>query len=68
MLFNELFDLENDVSEENDLAAQRPAVARRLLVDLQGWIEETGADLSIDSDTGQEIVSPREFAETLPRP
>lgn len=64
----ELFDLENDVSEVNDLATQRPAVARRLLVDLQGWIEETGADLSIDSDTGQEIVSPREFAETLPRP
>ena len=61
----ELYDLSIDLSEWNDLAAERPDVAHRLLTDLDDWIEETGADLSIDVETDQAIMAPREFAKAI---
>ena len=61
----ELYDLANDLSERHDLAAERPAVARGLLLDLQSWIDDTGADLSIDLETNAEIISPAAFARSL---
>lgn len=39
----ELFDLSTDISEEHDLAAEQPDVAKRLLDALEEWKAETGA-------------------------
>ena len=61
----ELYDLEHDLSEQNDLASERPAIAKGLLLDLQTWIDDTGADLSINTETNTEITSPTDFARTL---
>ena len=61
----ELYDLATDLSERNDLAAERPSVARKLLIDLQEWVDATGAELSIDTGTDAEIASPADFARTL---
>ena len=63
----ELYDLAADLSETRDLASERPAIAERLLDDLQAWIEDTGADLSIDTATNTEITSPADFARTMNR-
>lgn len=61
----ELYDLVDDLSEENDLAMKHPLTAVELLHDLQAWIDDTGADLSIDSETSAEIMSPADFARSL---
>jgi hypothetical protein len=40
---NELFHLENDLSEQHDLAAQMPEKVAELMADLQAWWKETDA-------------------------
>jgi arylsulfatase A len=39
----ELFDLENDLSEKRNLAAEKPELAAELVGELQDWREEVGA-------------------------
>jgi len=39
----ELYDLEADLSEERDLAAELPKVATKLRAQLEAWLDETGA-------------------------
>lgn len=39
----ELYDLEADIGEENDLAKQRPEMTKRLRTKLQDWLRQTGA-------------------------
>ncbi len=40
---NELFNLAEDISEEHDLAAERPEKVAELLADLQAWWKATDA-------------------------
>ncbi len=40
----ELYDLNEDLGETNNLAQRRPAVARRLLAELRAWRDSVGAD------------------------
>ena len=58
----ELYDLQTDLGEARDLAAERPEVTRRLLRELDGWIDRIGADLSIDIESERPIPRPAEFA------
>ena len=60
----EVYDLEEDIGEGTDLASSRPDLVRALLLDLQAWIDDTGARLSIDVETGNEIESPAAHAAT----
>ena len=41
----ELYDIQHDVGEEHDLAAERPDVVARLAKALQDWLDQTGARL-----------------------
>ena len=59
----ELYDLAQDLGEENDLAASHPEKVLELARHMQAWIEDTGAQLSIDKRTGEEVESPLETAE-----
>lgn len=43
----ELYDLRRDIGEAKDLAAVRPALAARLLKDLNHWLEENNAPLPV---------------------
>jgi len=38
-----LFNLRDDLSEENDLAEEMPSKARRLHDELMGWVKDTNA-------------------------
>jgi len=38
-----LFDLGNDLSENNDLAAQQPERVKTMQADIERWAEEVGA-------------------------
>ncbi|MGA1631913.1 MAG: sulfatase [Phycisphaerales bacterium] len=61
----ELYDLAADLSETNDLAASHPELARALLLELDAWMAETGANLSIDRSTGEPVPRPAAFATTI---
>ena len=61
----ELYDLAADLGETTDLAASRPEVARRLLLELDAWMTATGANLSIDLATGEPITRPAAFAASI---
>ncbi len=41
----ELFNLEEDISEEHDLTDTRPGIARQLVEELKSWTEETKAPI-----------------------
>jgi arylsulfatase A-like enzyme len=41
----ELYNLEDDIGEQNDLVEKRPKVKERLLNSLRQWQKESGADL-----------------------
>jgi len=43
----ELFNLKNDMSEENDVADSRPDTVKRLATMLDEWLKDTGAKLPI---------------------
>ncbi len=54
----ELYDLDQDIGETHDLAGEHPERVRELATIMQQWIDETGAQLSIDKATGEEIKGP----------
>ena len=58
----ELYDLELDVGEASDLAAERPQLVASLAEELSVWIERVGADMSIVRETGDPVPLPREVA------
>lgn len=59
----ELYDLDADLGERQDLAADRPEVVRSLLGDLDEWFSHTGARSSIDLETERPVGPP---SATLP--
>ena len=62
----ELYDLERDIGETTDLAAKRGMLVRELAGAMQAWIEQTGAQLSIERATGREVSGPLAAARALP--
>jgi arylsulfatase A-like enzyme len=62
----ELYDLAKDIGEANDLADARPLLLRDLAGVMQGWIEQTGAQLSIDRATEREVSGPLAAARKRP--
>ncbi len=45
----ELFDLENDLSEENDLSGQQPELVRELMLKLENWKKEVREGVTLVS-------------------
>ena len=41
----ELFNLKEDISEQNDLSSQKPEIETRLLNDLNAWVKEVHAPI-----------------------
>jgi arylsulfatase A len=41
----ELYDLSQDIGEQNDLSATEPAIAKRLSGKLEAWLKQTGANM-----------------------
>ena len=62
----ELYDLAADIGETRDLAAERPERVRALAASMQRWLDERGAQPSLDRVTGQPIEGPRDAADRLP--
>ncbi|MBG81593.1 MAG: sulfatase [Phycisphaerae bacterium] len=58
----ELYDLEHDLGETIDLAESNPDRVRAMAEVMTQWINETGAQLSRDLETGQPIQTPAEAA------
>ncbi|MCH2133041.1 MAG: sulfatase [Phycisphaerales bacterium] len=54
----ELYDLDADIGETQDLADLEPQRVHAMARDMQDWIEETGAQLSLDTSTGNPIAAP----------
>lgn len=54
----ELYDLDRDLSETKNLAAERPALLRRLRGRLAAELERRGAQLSLDARRGRPIAGP----------
>ena len=61
----ELYDLNDDIGETHDLAPEHPYAVAALAGVMTDWIEDSGAQLSIDIATGHEIESPHEAAKAL---
>jgi arylsulfatase A-like enzyme/lysophospholipase L1-like esterase len=60
----ELYDLSRDLGETQDLAAEQPEQVLELARRMQQWIDATGAQLSLDRSTGEQVESPLESAES----
>ena len=54
----ELYNLQEDLGETKDLAEDMPAKAQAMAKVMQDWIDQTGAQLSIDKKTGKPIPGP----------
>ena len=54
----ELYDLASDIGETNDLADAMPDKVAQLASVMDKWIDDTGAQLSIDKKTGREVERP----------
>lgn len=54
----ELYNLADDIGESRDLAAELPEKVGELAHIMNEWIDQTGAQLSIDTATGQEVERP----------
>ena len=46
----ELYDLENDLSERQDLSTERPALAQRLQTQLTDWRQRVGAAMPVEPE------------------
>jgi arylsulfatase A-like enzyme len=57
----ELFDLSTDLSEQNNLAAQRPKKTREFALLLTNHLRKTGALMPIDRVTGKAIPYPSQI-------
>lgn len=62
----EMYNLATDIGETEDLAIEASGRLLELARDMQGWISDTGAQLSIDKATGEEIEGPAAAAESWP--
>ncbi len=58
----ELYDLTQDLGEMTDQAQTQPGRVVLMADRMQEWIDLTGAQLSIDTATGHEILSPADVA------
>lgn len=54
----ELYNLAEDISEKDNLATERPRMARRLCNELRRTLEQMGAQTPIDRDTGEPLPLP----------
>ena len=63
----ELYNLADDIGETRDLAPEMPSKVAELALAMDAWIDDTGAQLSIDKTTGREIEHPGAIAATLTR-
>lgn len=61
----ELYDLEEDLAEERDMAQSHPGLVIELAGEMQAWIDDRGAQLSIRKPKGGLIPSPHGFATGL---
>ena len=58
----ELYDLSQDIGEQDDLAARHPDKVRELAAELDRWIELHDVQLSIVKETGQPVEMPSRAA------
>ena len=61
----ELYDLADDIGETRDLAGEMPGMVAELAGVMDAWIDATGAQLSIDRATGEEVERPGLIASLL---
>ena len=54
----ELYDLSEDPGETSEIAAANLEICRALLMDLDAWFKETGAEMSIDRNSNQPVMMP----------
>lgn len=54
----ELYDLSEDPGETSEIAATNLEICRALLMDLDAWFKETGAEMSIDRNSNQPVMMP----------
>jgi arylsulfatase A-like enzyme len=57
----ELFNLKEDISEQNDLSADKPETLREMAGLLSDFLRETRARLPIDKTTGRKVAYPLEL-------
>jgi len=58
----ELYNLADDIGETHDLAMEMPDKVHELAQVMDAWIDQTGAQLSIDRKTGRPVERPGESA------
>lgn len=61
----ELYDLGADIGEARDLAADNPGLVAELAGVMDEWIVATGAQLSVDKETGRPIEMPSTAAQEM---
>ncbi|MBK7405859.1 MAG: sulfatase-like hydrolase/transferase [Phycisphaerales bacterium] len=61
----ELYNLAEDIGETRDLAPELPSKVAELARVMDAWIDDTGAQLSIDKTTGNQIERPGAIAASL---
>ncbi len=54
----ELFDLEKDLGEQQNLAEQKPELLKKMALELTRYLEECNAVMPIEKATGQEVPWP----------
>lgn len=54
----ELYDLAADLSEQRDLASERPDLVRLFAGELGAWLEERGAGMPTRTDSGERVPLP----------
>ncbi len=57
----ELFNLKDDISENNDLASENPEKLRELAVILTDFLKESGALMPMDKTTGKPVEYPDKY-------
>jgi arylsulfatase A-like enzyme len=58
----ELYDLEVDVGEADDLAGRRPELLAEMSAEMDAYIERTGAALSVAKTSGEAAPMPSDVA------
>ncbi|MFT7463005.1 MAG: arylsulfatase A-like enzyme [Pseudohongiellaceae bacterium] len=54
----ELYDLQVDLGERHDLAPSQPELLQQLAGDLKRWLRRSGAQMSIDEESGEPVQWP----------
>jgi len=58
----ELFNLENDLGEKQNLAGQHPEILEQLAAELSDYLRQRGAPMPVDCMTGKEVPWPEEIS------